>query len=204
MAYTSGSTSPLSARETLSLASTASLPLLLLVNGIELVKVVGPTPVLHTTMPYGMREPSDSSTSFSVTCCTLPLMRCTPARMSLLAAYVRRLGSNEPSRSFASTSVMRMPLATSGLNLAMSSRMKLASSPANSTPVGPPPTITTWSSLARSCVSRPGTAARHTFSSSLSLTAMASRASRSGRVFSRTPGMPKVEPAAPVAIASLS
>mmetsp|Transcript_12227 Transcript_12227/g.32473 ORF Transcript_12227/g.32473 Transcript_12227/m.32473 type:complete len:203 (+) Transcript_12227:1535-2143(+) len=173
-------------------------------NGSELMNGVGPTPVLHTINPVGMVVPSFSSTAPSVTRCTIPLTIFTPPCVSLLAAYFRSDPSKLPRSSFASISVTFMSAQASGCALRIVSRMKLASSPANSTPVGPPPTITVCSNFFLSSRVREGTLASATFVSNRSRMRNACVASRSGNVCSSTPGTPNVVPSAPVQTASLS
>jgi len=106
--------------------------------------------------------------------------------------------------SLASISVILTEQLTCGTALARSSFTRLESSPANSTPVGPPPTITKFSSLLLSASCVPGIWLFAMFLISLSLIALASATSLRGRAYSSTPGMLKVDPCAPVAIASLS
>mmetsp|Transcript_38144 Transcript_38144/g.96513 ORF Transcript_38144/g.96513 Transcript_38144/m.96513 type:complete len:252 (+) Transcript_38144:663-1418(+) len=184
--------------------STARRPTLVLAKGSDCVKGVGPTPVLQMHSPYGSTVPSVSVTSCSVTCFTMPLRRLTPLRMSLRAAYSRRDASNDPSTSRASTTVTRMARALSGYRRLRSWLIKSVSSPATSTPVGPPPTITMCSSRCHSSCDLPGMPALATLSMSRARMASAWCTSRRKCVCCSTPGMPNVEPWLPVASTSLS
>mmetsp|Transcript_15401 Transcript_15401/g.33381 ORF Transcript_15401/g.33381 Transcript_15401/m.33381 type:complete len:281 (-) Transcript_15401:550-1392(-) len=174
--------------------STARRPTAVLVNGSESVKGVGPTPVDQMQRPYGMTVPSVRVISLSFICLTMPLRSCTPRRISLRAAYSRRLASKLPSTSFASISVTLMDLARSGYRFLRSWLMKSVSSPATSTPVGPPPTMTMCSRRWYSSVCRPGMPDFAMFSISLLWMASACFTSRRKWACSRTPGMLNVLP----------
>mmetsp|Transcript_30712 Transcript_30712/g.91012 ORF Transcript_30712/g.91012 Transcript_30712/m.91012 type:complete len:222 (+) Transcript_30712:808-1473(+) len=184
--------------------STANRPILVFEKGSESENCVGPTPVDQMHMPYGMAVPSCSMMVVPSICLTTPLRSSTPSLMSLRAAYSRRLESNEPNTSRASTSVTRIARATSGYRFLRSSWMKSHSSPATSTPVGPPPTMTICSRRLYSALVRPGMLALAMSMVSFWWISSACFTSRKKLTFSCTPGMPKVLPWEPVQMASLS
>mmetsp|Transcript_6647 Transcript_6647/g.19501 ORF Transcript_6647/g.19501 Transcript_6647/m.19501 type:complete len:245 (+) Transcript_6647:551-1285(+) len=168
------------------------------------MKGVGPTPVDHTSRPCSISDPSERTTVVSLTSLTWAFTISTPDLERIRAAYSLRSGLNIPKMSRASIRVMRTEQLTWGTSLDKSSFTKFESSPANSTPVGPPPTITKFRSLLLSDSLMVGIWLLAMFFTSLSLMALASFTSLRGRAYSSTPGMPKVLPWAPVAIASLS
>mmetsp|Transcript_25787 Transcript_25787/g.44421 ORF Transcript_25787/g.44421 Transcript_25787/m.44421 type:complete len:221 (+) Transcript_25787:1449-2111(+) len=118
-----------------------------------LVNVTGPTPAAHTHSPYGTTVPSESVMLVADTSCTRhPVRTLIPCLPKLRMANCWRV-SSKVGRSTSPDwkSMIWASWATREKWRFRSFSRKSNISAANSTPVGPPPTMTMVASLFRSC-----------------------------------------------------